>query len=56
MKRALSKEKPTTMAEVKTVMQRIWDNLTPEYLSRLFDSMPRRMQAVIDSKGGPTKY
>ena len=56
MKRALSKEKPTTLDGVKQVMQKIWNELSLEYLQKLFASMPRRMKAVIDANGGPTKY
>jgi hypothetical protein len=33
-----------------------WVNLDRDYLQKLVDSMPRRVQAVIDSKGNPTKY
>ncbi len=30
--------------------------ITPEQSHRLIDSMPRRIDAVIQAKGGPTKY
>ncbi len=30
--------------------------ITPEQCHRLIDSMPRRIDAVIHAKGGPTKY
>ncbi len=30
--------------------------ITPEQCHRLIDSMPRRIDAVIHEKGGPTKY
>ena len=33
-----------------------WSNIDTDYLQKLVDSMPRRVQAVIDSKGFPTKY
>jgi len=33
-----------------------WEKLDIELLNRLIDSMPRRLQAVIDAKGGSTKY
>ena len=56
MKRALSKERPTTLDGMKKVVDQIWRNLDAEYLTTLFDSMPRRMQAVIAASGGPTKY
>ena len=56
MKWALTKEKPTTIDGIKAVVQRIWDKISPQYLSKLFPSMQCRMRAVIDANGGPTKY
>ena len=38
-------------------LQEGWQAPLPvDLLTRLVDSMPRRLQAVIDSKGYPTKY
>ncbi len=34
----------------------IWASMTPEQCHRLITSMPRRIDAVIHAKGGPTKY
>jgi hypothetical protein len=35
----------------------VWINdLTPEYLKKLSDSMPDRLKAVIATKGDTTKY
>ena len=31
-------------------------DLTPEYCKKLVSSMPRRIQSVIEAKGGYTKY
>ena len=56
MKRALTKEKSTTIDGIKAIVQRIWDKISPQYRSKLFASMLRRMRAVIDANGGPTKY
>ena len=56
MKLQLSKCKPTTVAGIKEVMQKIWKNLTTDYLRSLYESMPRRMQMVIAAEGGATKY
>ena len=33
-----------------------WNALDRDLLTRLVDSMPRRIQAVIDNNGYPTKY
>ena len=38
------------------IAQKVWDNITPAYLQSLYESMPRRMQAVVDAQGGHTKY
>jgi hypothetical protein len=36
--------------------QEAWDQLDIEYLRRLVDCMPARIEAVIAAKGGLTKY
>lgn len=33
-----------------------WGNITGDTLDSLVESMPDRLQAVIDAKGGPTMY
>ena len=33
-----------------------WNKITPDFCENLIRSMPERIQAVIESKGGPTKY
>ena len=38
------------------IAQKVWNNITPDYLQSLYKSMPERMQAVIDAEGGHTKY
>jgi transposase len=37
-------------------VQELWDKMTEEECQWLIESMPRRMQACIKAKGGPTKY
>jgi hypothetical protein len=34
----------------------LWKTISPHMLKQLVDSMPKRLQAIIKSKGGPTKY
>jgi len=41
---------------LKEGLQEEWANITSEELGNLAASMPRRLQAVIDAHGGPTKY
>lgn len=42
--------------ELKTALQEEWSLITPEITGALVGSMKRRMEAVITSNGGPTKY
>jgi len=37
-------------------LQKAWEQLDPDYLKNLVESMPRRLQAVIKAKGSNTKY
>jgi transposase len=47
---------PKNTNELVSFLMEEWANLDRHYLQKLVDSMPRRVQAVIDSKGNPTKY
>ncbi len=40
----------------KKVAHKIRRQITPEYLEKLYESMPRYMAAVIEAHGGHTKY
>lgn len=42
--------------ELEDILQREWENISSDYTQKLIESMPRRLQAIIDAKGGPTKY
>lgn len=42
--------------ELKQALQIEWAKIEPTTTKKLVDSMPRRMAAVIKSKGGPTLY
>ena len=44
------------IAELFETMKKAWLETETSYLQNLISSMPRRCQAVIDSKGLPTKY
>ena len=42
---------------LKTMMENIWrDHITGEILDGLIDSMPARLQVVIDAEGNPIRY
>jgi len=34
----------------------VWNNIPSEVCQNLIESMPRRLKAVIEAKGGHTKY
>ena len=45
-----------TAEQLFAALQEAWNDLPVDMLQRLVDSMPARCQAVIDSRGYPTKY
>ena len=56
MKKMQSVERATSMAGLKRIARKVWRGITPSYLKSLYESMPRRMQAVVDAQGAHTKY
>ena len=46
----------TSKKEMWELIQKAWSEVTIEEITNLFESMPRRMEAVIKAKGGHTKY
>ncbi|MBW0486135.1 hypothetical protein O181_025850 [Austropuccinia psidii MF-1] len=57
MKRQISKlYQPQNLEELKQTIQSTWSNIYPGILNDYLQSMPRRMQMVIDQRGGPTSY
>ena len=56
MKRRIEKENPTNLEGIKKIILRVWRALDGDFLRKLYDSMPRRMDLVIKAKGGVTKY
>ena len=47
---------PQNMAELKQMIAEELYAVPLEYIRALYDSMPRRIAAVINARGGPTKY
>lgn len=47
---------PTTLDELKTAVYEAWDQLTVEDVDRHINTMEERVQAVLQAKGGHTKY
>jgi len=33
-----------------------WDHIDQDYIMKLFESMPHWVQALLEAKGGHTKY
>ena len=56
MQHPLRAKIPTCKEGIQKVCLRVWRGITPAYLKKLYESMPRRMKAVIDVGGGHTKY
>ena len=52
----LKDRRPQNEEELFEILKEGWKNLSTDLLERLSDSMPRRIQAVIDANGYATKY
>ena len=44
------------LEELMVELRRGWEELPEDYLKKLVHSMPRRIQKVLEAKGGATKY
>ena len=55
-KRNIAKFRPDDVLKLKKIATREWKKLTPQLCSRLVSSVPRRLQALLDSNGTITKY
>jgi transposase len=58
VKRRLHKQrkKPSNVAQLERMVQKIWKAIPNSTIEKLVDSMPDRVNAVIAAEGGPTKY
>ncbi|KAL0194659.1 hypothetical protein M9458_008231, partial [Cirrhinus mrigala] len=56
VKRKMRYARPNNAEELKATIRATWALITPEQCHRLIDSTPRRIAAVIQAKGAPTKY
>jgi hypothetical protein len=48
--------KPRTVEEMKQTLQLAWALFPEQTLENVVESMPRRMKAVLDAKGKPTRW
>ena len=51
-----SQNTPETLAQLRTALFGEWNNIPQDFIRRLIDSMRRRCQAVINARGGHTRY
>ena len=57
LKNKVADRQPTRDQEMETAIKLVWiHEITPEYCRNLVQSMPRRLQAVLNNRGGHTKY
>ena len=49
-------QEPTTMKALKRKLQNTWNNLSQETLESLEHSMPKRIKAVLNQRGGHSGY
>ena len=56
MKRLLQGRDTSSIPKLEAEIHNIWLNLDRDYLKTLIDSVPDRLQAVIDRKGMNTRY
>ncbi len=54
VKRKMRDTRPNKADDLKAAIKATWASITPEQCHRLIASMPRRIDAVIHAKGGPT--
>ncbi|KAG1957248.1 gastrula zinc finger protein XlCGF57.1-like [Pimephales promelas] len=47
---------PTNLQQLCDAIMSIWTKLPEECFQHLVESMPRRIEAVLKAKGGPTRY
>ena len=47
---------PSNVTELWDALVEEWHNIEDDYIVSLYKSMPRRVQALLDAKGGHTKY
>jgi transposase len=49
-------KKPKNLVELEKMVKSAWKAIPLDRIQVLVDSMPRRVEACIAAKGGPTKY
>jgi transposase len=49
-------DKPKNLDDLEKIVKEEWQRVPIRVCEKLIDSMPKRLQAVIDANGGPTRY
>jgi len=56
MKRKMAPLKRTSLEDWRSKLEKLWEEVPIELLENLVLSMPHRIEACIQAKGGHTKY
>ena len=57
LKNKVLEKQPTNTNSLVTIIKETWTKeISAEYCKKLIDSMPQRIEAVLRSHGGHTKY
>ncbi len=56
VKRKMTDTRPNNADDLKAAIKATWASITPEQCHRMIVTMPRRINAVILAKWGPTKF
>ena len=56
LKRKVSKKRPRSLKELKSLIMEVWQTISGSEIEHLYNSMPKRIDAVIKANGGATKY
>ncbi|MBW0590450.1 hypothetical protein O181_130165 [Austropuccinia psidii MF-1] len=54
--RVTKHHQPRTMDELRAAIQSAWDDLSPAFFEKLLIGMQKRLEAVVESHGGPTQW
>ena len=47
---------PKNKEELKVILEKLWNSIPLDYIQALYESMPRRVNALYEAKGHHTKY
>lgn len=57
LKNKVSERRPSSLENLKATIREVWcTEIRPDMCKRLIDSMPERLRAVIQNRGGPTRF